>query len=103
MNTFGRRRELKVRDERRAAGWVCHRLHEGPADLVAFSAGERPQLIQVKATAGGPFEHFRPAERAELELEAELAGADALLAFWPPRGRLRYYRSHEWPRPRVAA
>jgi hypothetical protein len=103
MRGRGRARELAVRDEVRRSGWVCHRLHEGPADLVAFKAGERPMLIQVKSTAGGPFEHFRPADRDDLMHEAIMAGADAVLAFWPPRGRLTWYASDQWPRPRVAA
>jgi hypothetical protein len=26
-----------------------------------------------------------------------MAGADAVLAHWPPRGKLRFYEPSEWP------
>lgn len=98
MRGRGRSRELAVRDEVRAQGWVVRRLADGPADLVALRAGVRPLLIQVKSTAGGPWEHFGPADRDALAHEAIAAGADATLAYWPLRGRLRWYPSARWPR-----
>jgi hypothetical protein len=58
---------------------------------VALKSGERPHLVQVKATAGGPFAHFGPSERAELLHVAKAAGAVAMLAWWKP-----YARQHEW-------
>lgn len=103
MRGRGRSRELAVRDWLRAQGWVTRRLADGPADLVALRCGLRPLLVQVKSTAGGPWEHFRPEDRIALEHEAIAAGADATLAYWPPRGRLRWYASTEWPRVRQAA
>lgn len=69
----------------------------GYVDLVALRAGSRPRVIEVKSTAGGPYERFGPSDRADLIFAAEVAGADAYLAWWPPRGQLRWIESHEWP------
>jgi Holliday junction resolvase len=69
----------------------------GDADLVALRAGSRSRLVEVKSTAGGPYERFGPADRARLRLAAQIAGADAWLAWWPPRGRLRWIDASEWP------
>jgi Holliday junction resolvase len=69
----------------------------GDADLVALRAGSRSRLVEVKSTAGGPYERFGPADRARLRLAAQIAGADAWLAWWPPRGRLRWLAESEWP------
>jgi Holliday junction resolvase len=55
-------------------------------------------FIEVKSTAGGPFERFGPGERSQLLELADIAGADALLAWWPPKGELRWIASEEWPR-----
>jgi Holliday junction resolvase len=71
----------------------------GDADLVALKAGHRPRLVEVKSTAGGPYERFGPTERDTLRLAAQMAGADALLAWWPPRGTLRWIPAEEWPQP----
>jgi len=75
----------------------------GPVDLVALRADKRPRLIEVKSTAGGPYERFGPADRAEMLLIAGLAGASAELAWWPPRGQLHWIGSDEWPAHRRAA
>lgn len=69
----------------------------GDADLVALKDGRRPMLVEVKSTAAGPYEHFQPADRARLRFAAGLAGADAVLAWWPPRGKLRFIPANEWP------
>lgn len=70
----------------------------GAADLVALKDGERPMLVQVKATAKGPFEHFGPVERAELLSVAKAAGAVPMLAWWKPRAREhRLLESYDWP------
>ncbi len=77
--------------------WVCRAAGSlGDADLVALKGGMTPRLIEVKSTAGGPYEHFGPKEREDLAFAAELAGAEAWLAWWPPRGRLRWIPVHEW-------
>lgn len=69
----------------------------GVADLVALKAGQTPLLIEVKSTAGGPYERFSPADRQELKAAAIKAGATPLLAYWPAHGKLRWIREHEWP------
>jgi len=56
-----------------------------------------PTDTEFKSTAGGPYERFGPADRARLAAAAKLAGADALLAWWPPRGELRWLAESEWP------
>jgi Holliday junction resolvase len=80
--------------------WVCRAAGSlGDADLVVLRAGERPKLVECKANAGSPFKTFGPKDRADLLFAAGLAGADAVLAHWPPRGKLRFYRPDEWPVP----
>lgn len=69
-------------------------------DLIACRAGVI-RVIEVKSTAGGPYERFSPADRAKLLLAAELAGGRAELAWWPPRGKLRWIPADEWPRLRA--
>lgn len=98
----GSQRERAVRDWLRDRDWLAFRAPAslGCADVVALRAGCRPRLVEVKSTAGGPYEHFGPADRERLRLAAEIAGADALLAWWPPRGALRWIGVDEWPRPR---
>lgn len=80
--------------------WVCRAAGSlGDADLVALKDGKRPRLIEVKSTIG-PYDHFGPSDRAALLMAARLAGADAVLAWWPSRGRLRWLWPEEWPRER---
>jgi len=70
----------------------------GAADLVALKNGERPMLVQVKATARGPFDGFGPSERGELLSVAKGAGAVPILAWWKPRAREhRLIESYDWP------
>jgi Holliday junction resolvase len=96
----GTQRELAVRNHLRDRDWLAFRAPAslGVADVVAMKAGHRPQLIEVKSTANGPYEHFGPGDRQRLRFAAEIAGADAVLAWWPPRGTLRLIPSVEWPR-----
>jgi Holliday junction resolvase len=98
----GTQRERAVRDKLREDGYVVYRpgASLGCADLVALKAGEPPKLVQVKTGTRNPYDHFRPDERAALVAEAEKAGAVALLAWWPLRGRLSYIDSSAWPSPR---
>jgi Holliday junction resolvase hjc len=93
-------RDRKVRDLLAGEDWfaVCSRGSHGAADIVAIRVGSTPRVIQVKSTAAGPYHSFSPADRRELSYAAELGGADALLAWWPPRGRLRWIPEEEWPR-----
>jgi Holliday junction resolvase len=95
----GIERDRAVRDHLAGEDWfaVCSRGSHGAADILAIRAGSTPRVIQVKSTAGGPYERFGPADRAELAFAARLGGANALLAWWPPRGRLRWIPQDEWP------
>jgi Holliday junction resolvase len=97
----GHDRERRVKALLESEDWLVVRAAAslGVADLVALRAGSRPRVIEVKSTAGGPYERFQPADRARLRFAAEMAGAEALLAWWPPRGRLRWIPANEWPMP----
>lgn len=92
-------RERKVRDWLTERDWIAFRAPAslGVADVVALKAGRRPLMVEVKSTAGGPYERFGPKDRADLLFAAEMAGADAELCWWPPRGQLRFIPSSEWP------
>jgi Holliday junction resolvase len=94
-------RERQVRLHLESSDWWVARAAGslGDADLVALKAGYQPRLIEVKSTAGGPYERFGPADRQRLRFAARLAGARAELAWWPPRGKLRFIPSEEWPLP----
>lgn len=95
----GHQRERAVRDWFADRDWVAFRAPAslGVADVVALRDGDRPRLVEVKSTAGGPYERFGPADRAKLRQAAEMAGAVPLLAWWPPRGKLRFIPAEEWP------
>ena len=95
----GHNRERAVKARLEGEDWWVARAAGslGDADLVALKDGKRPRLVEVKSTAGGPYERFGPCERAALLLAARIAGADAVLAWWPPRGKLRWIWPGEWP------
>ncbi len=95
----GQNRERQVRRLLEDDDWfVCRAAGSlGDVDLVALKAGKLPMLIEVKSTAGGPYERFGPKDRGDLQFAADLAGAIATLAWWPPRGTLRWIPSSEWP------
>lgn len=109
----GHDRERRVRDWLTERDWVVVRAAGslGGIDLVAMRGIEyvidgeiyRPprqaeiRLVEVKSTAQGPYEHFGPADRKELAGLARLAGAEAWLAWWPSRGKLRWIEEAEWP------
>lgn len=101
----GIQRERAVKAWLQERDWLVVRAAGslGGVDLVALKDGQRPMLVEVKSTASGPFDHFRPAERAALLLAAEMAGGVAVLAWWPPRGKLRLFGPEEWPVVRAAA
>lgn len=96
----GIERDRRVRDLLAGDDWfaVCARGSHGAADIVAIRVGSRPRVIQVKSTAGGPWERFGPKDRAQLSFAAKLGGADALLAWWPPGGHLHWIPEDEWPK-----
>lgn len=94
----GRARERQVAERLRSEGWVVLKgTTFGVCDLAAMREGDMPMLVEVKSTAGGPYERFSPAEREVLTLEALKGGARAVLAYWPPRKPLRLIPSSEWP------
>lgn len=98
----GRGRELDVVDLLADAGFVTYRLAHGAADVIALRHDQRPQLIQVKSTAGGPYERFGPLDRLALVEQAKQAGADAVLAWWPPRLKVPHWLGPEdWPVRRI--
>ena len=100
MSRRGHDRERAIKRCLEEEGWIVLRAPGslGLFDLVALKAGHMTRLIECKSTAGGPFEHFGPADRAALVDVAEKAGAVPELAWWPPRGRLRFLTPGDWPR-----
>jgi Holliday junction resolvase len=99
VSSRGTQRERAVRDWHSERDWIAFRAPAslGCADVVALREGSRPRLVEVKSTAGGPYERFGPEARDRLSFAARMAGADALLAWWPPRGELRWIAESEWP------
>lgn len=95
----GIQRERQVRDWFSERDWLAFRAPAslGCADVIALKDGHRPQLVEVKSTARGPYEHFGPEARHRLIFAAEMAGGSALLAWWPSRGKLRFIPAEEWP------
>lgn len=94
----GRARERQVAEHLRGEGWVVLKgTSFGICDLAAMRAGDTPMLIEVKASGRGPYQDFSPATREVMRLEAERAGARAVLAHWAPRKPLRLIPSSEWP------
>lgn len=95
----GIQRERQVRKLLEEQGfWVSRAAGSlGDADLVALKCGQRPQLIEVKSTARGPYHGFGPKDRAELEQAAWRAGAEALLCWWPPRKQATWIPAWLWP------
>ena len=98
----GTQRERAVRDYYRDRDWLAFRAPAslGVADVIALKAGHRPQLVEVKSTAQGPYESFGPSARARLSFAAEMAGADAVVAWWPKGGKMRLINEWEWPNAR---
>lgn len=101
----GIQRERAVKAWLQERDWVVIRAAGslGGIDLVALKPGRRPLFVEVKSTASGPFDHFRPGERTRLLMAADMAGADPVLAWWPPRGKLRWFEPSEWPPLKAAA
>lgn len=103
MNQRGITRERQVRLQLEEQGWVVSRCagSKGNYDLHASrDAGNLHTeclLVEVKSTAGGPYERFGPTARAALRQAAAQAGATAWLAYWPKGGKLRWIGVDEWP------
>lgn len=99
MAKRGSQREYAVRNLLRDDGWLAFRAPAslGVADVIALRDGSRPRLIEVKSDARDAYGHFGPEKRERLRDAARLAGADALLAYWPPREELRWIGEESWP------
>jgi Holliday junction resolvase len=83
-----------------AEGWSVTRSagSRSPHDLVACRKGDVVRYVQVKSTARGPFAGFPPSERKELLAEAERAGAEPWLLWWPgDRKGPRWIGADDWP------
>lgn len=96
----GNGRELRSAAILENQGYVVgsRRHTAGPGDLMAVKPGARSRLIEVKATAGGPYEHFRRADRKALRDYAHAHGMAPELAYWAPRARThRIIPAEEWP------
>jgi hypothetical protein len=95
-------------------GWLCaSRRHIGGAgDVLAVRKENTVEiaeaiglfdllgamLIEVKSTAGGPWERFGPKDRQDLTVTAEKYGADPYLYWWPPRGILHRIPASDFPK-----
>jgi Holliday junction resolvase len=99
----GTTRERQVRAQLEADGWVVVRAAGslGPVDLVALRNGTA-RLIQVKGTAKGPWHSFGPDDRQAMLWLADRAGAEAWLAWWPPRREPKWIASWQWPQKAAA-
>lgn len=99
MNSLGTARERQVRRHLEEDGWVVIRAAGslGPVDLVAMRRGQFPRFVQVKTDDRRPFDHFRPPDRLKLTQLARQAGAEAWLAWWPPRRTLQWLAESQWP------
>lgn len=101
----GRDRETKVGDFLEEQGWIVgSRRHRGGAgDLLAArwggDLGHALWLIEVKSTAGGPYERFGPQDRREMIEAARKVFAQPVLAYWPPRAKTpTFIHEENWPR-----
>ena len=99
MSNFGHHRERQLKKRIEADGWFVIRAPAslGVADLVALKLGHQPRMIEVKATARGPFAGFPPADRAELLDAAAKAGAVPWLVWWKKHGKPVWLASDDWP------
>jgi Holliday junction resolvase len=102
----GRARERQVAKKLTEDGWeVIKGTTYGHADLWAASPLTHDDgtssctlwLIEVKSTAGGPYERFGPADRADLLAAAKRAGGEPVLIWWPPHGQMRIIHASDWP------
>lgn len=102
MANFGHARERQLVAWYRDRDWIAFRAPGslGCADVLALKEGQRPLLIECKATAAGPFSGFGPVDRKRLIDTAALAGATPLLCWWPKRAKPRFLKREEWPHAR---
>lgn len=92
--------EKKVVNKYKSEGWISFRVNVSirTYDIVSLKAGNKPRLIEVKSNVdGGPYKSFGPAKRKALKAAAKQAGAEAILAYWPPQSNLIEIPSSLWP------
>jgi Holliday junction resolvase len=94
----GIQRERQVRERYEAEGWIVIRAAGsfGCFDLMAVKRGVPSHMVEVRSTKR-PYDHFGPAARKTLRDAAFIGGCQAILAWWPSRGRLRLIPEAEWP------
>jgi hypothetical protein len=98
VSNRGHDRERALVLQLRNDDWIAGRAPGSlGVDVWAMKAGRRPRLIEVKSTAGGPYERFGPAERRKASLAGRLAGADVFLVWWPPRRKPTWIPEGNWP------
>jgi Holliday junction resolvase len=99
LSNFGHQRERQVVALLRDEDWIAFRAPGslGCADVIALRGGSHPKLIEVKATAAGPYHGFLPADRERLADTAALAGGEAWLCWWPKRAKPIWVSESEWP------
>lgn len=97
----------------RADGWFAMRSPAslGNVDVIAV----RPRLLgnsqygcevhfyELKSTTDGPYKTFGPRDREALRFEAQAAGAEAFLVWWPPRSEPKVIAERDWPEDRRLA
>jgi Holliday junction resolvase len=112
VSSFGHDRERQVKRKLEEDGWVVLRspASKGDFDLIATRPEFHPsphantpplaevRIIEVKATAAGPYHSFGKADRRQILATAVRAGATAWLAYWPKRGSLQWIAAEDWPR-----
>jgi Holliday junction resolvase len=93
----GAARERQLKERLEGQGWVVQRSagSKGCADLVAMRRGEL-WFLEVKTTPQ-PYASFGPEKRRAMKEAAEKAGAQAILAHWPPNKVCRWLPSDGWP------
>lgn len=97
----GHNRERQVRKRLEEEGWVVVRAAGslGDIDLVACRANHPVRFIEVKSDDSkyGPFNNFKPKDRAEFLEAAGKAGAVPELIYWPPYGAMEVIPTSLWP------
>lgn len=92
-------RERQLRKALEESGWWTCRagVGGGEVDVVAMKQGEYTKFIEVKSTAGGPYERFGPEARARLICAAVRAGAVPWLVWWAKHKGPIWIPVQSWP------
>ena len=104
MNTarYGNGVEVKLAKQLEDEGWIVgSRRHiAGPGDLLAVSTiTGAVMLIEVKATARGPWAGFGPQDRNAMLTGARSIRARPVLVWWPKgNDEPEWFYDETWPR-----